>query len=416
VTTGNLELDCAEVRELLGPFMARSLSEEGMERVAAHLAGCESCRRLLAAANADLTAETTALPGTLPPPPDGPAGDLSDLTRRLLEAHAMLKGVAHRTPVATSRTLDEETGCEVFLKCETQQRMGAFKFRGAFHTITKLPPDQRAGGVVAYSSGNHAQAVALVAKLHGIPSTIVMPSDAPPAKIAATRGYGAEVVFYDSLGEEREALAKRLALERHATLVPPFDHPDILAGAGTAALELFEEVGPLDALLVPVGGGGLISGSGLAARHACPACSVFGVEPEAGPDAMKSFQNGRLMRRKCGETIADGARTPQLSSLTFDVIRQTVAGITVVPDSELISAMRFVMERMKLVVEPTGVLGLAGLRSGRAGVSFSKGDPRQGWPEPLRGDQRARVGVILSGGNVDFAKLGEWFGATGDEA
>jgi len=325
----------------------------------------------------------------------------------MLEARAILDGVAHRTPVLTSQALDEESGCRVFFKCENFQRMGAFKFRGACHAITRLPAEQRARGVVAYSSGNHAQAVALVARLHGIPATIVMPSAAPAAKIAATRGYGAEVVFYDQVGEEREALAARLARERGATLIPPFDHPDIIAGAATAALELFEETGPLDSLIVPVGGGGLISGSALAARHAEPECAVMGVEPEAGPDAMASLQSGRLMRRPCGETIADGARTPQLSSLTFDVIRQTVRGITVVPDSALIEAMRFVFERMKMIVEPTGVLGLAAFRMGRVGVADASGIG-EGWPQS-RGDPRPRIGIMISGGNVDVAKLGDWF-------
>jgi threonine dehydratase len=349
------------------------------------------------------------LPGTLPPPPHGPAGDLSALTKKLLEAREILKGVAHRTPVMTSSTLDREFESRIFFKCENLQRMGAFKFRGAYHAISRLHEPQRARGVVAYSSGNHAQAVALVARLHGIPATIVMPSTAPRAKIEATRGYGAEVVFYDRVGEEREALAARLARERGATQIPPFDHPDIIAGAGTAALELFEDVGPLDALVVPVGGGGLISGSGLAARHACPQCTVMGVEPEAGPDAAASLQVGRLMRRACGETIADGARTPQLSSLTFDVIRQTVTGITVVPDSALIDAMRFVFERMKLVVEPTGVLALAAFQMGRVGAADASGSGPK-WPE-ARGDTRPRIGIILSGGNVDVSRLGQWFAA-----
>ncbi len=404
-------MECLEVQELLGPYLAHSLSEEGVELVEAHLGDCERCRRVLGEAGGVAPGGVVAaapgpIPGTLPAPPHGPAGDLSALTARLLEAREILAGVAHRTPVATSRTLDAETGCRVFLKCENLQRMGAFKFRGAYHLISRLPQSQRARGVVAYSSGNHAQAVALVAQLHGIPATIVMPSFAPPAKIAATRGYGAEVVFYDQAGEEREPMAARIAAERGATLVPPFDHPDIIAGQGTAALELLEEVGTLDALIVPVGGGGLISGCGLAVRLRAPMCAVVGVEPEAGPDAMRSLQLGRLMRRACGETIADGARTPQLSALTFDVIRQAVTGITVVPDSELIAAMRFVWERMKLVVEPTGVLGLAALRCGRAAAAAGGGE---GWPE-VSGDPRPRVGVILSGGNADLRRAGEWFG------
>jgi threonine dehydratase len=405
-------VECLEVQELLGPYLAHSLSEEGVELVEAHLGDCERCRRVLSAVGGaadDPTAGRPAAPppGTLPPPPHGPAGDLAALTARLLEARRILAGVAHRTPVATSGTLDQETGCRVFLKCENLQRMGAFKFRGAYHMISRLPESQRARGVVAYSSGNHAQAVALVARLFRVHATIVMPGFAPPAKIEATRGYGAEVVFYDQAGEEREAMAARIAAERGATLVPPFDHPDVVAGQGTAALELFEQAGPLDALIVPVGGGGLISGCALAARHASPACSVLGVEPEAGPDAMRSLQLGRLMRRKCGETIADGARTPQLSALTFDVIRQTVTGITVVPDAELVAAMRFVWERMKLVVEPTGVLALAALRCGRAGAASGAGG--EGWPA-IEGDPRPRVGVILSGGNVDLRRVGEWFG------
>jgi len=336
--------------------------------------------------------------------------DLDAITARMLEARDLLRGVAHRTPVMTSRTLDDDLDARVFLKCESFQRMGAFKFRGAYHMIARLGDETRARGVVAYSSGNHAQAVALVARLAAIPATIVMPSTAPPAKIAATRGYGAEVVFYDRVGEPRETLAKRLAAEKGATLVPPFDHPDIIAGQGTAALELFEDVGPLDMLVVPVGGGGLISGTALAARHASPACSVIGVEPEAGKDGVASFHFGKLVRKECGPTIADGARTPQLSPLTFDVVRRCVRGMVPVPDSAILEAMRFLYERMKLVVEPTGALGLAALRSGRAGVSSAIGTPGEGWTPATGEDHRPRIGVIVSGGNVDLAKLGEWFG------
>ena len=336
--------------------------------------------------------------------------DLDAITARILEAAEILRGVAHRTPVMTSRTLDDEIGARVFLKCESFQRMGAFKFRGAYHMIARLDDDVRARGVVAYSSGNHAQAVALVADLAGIPATIVMPSTAPQAKIDATGGYGAELVFYDQVGEPREELAKRLAREKGATLIPPFDHPDIIAGQGTAALELFEDAGDLDMLLVPVGGGGLISGSVLAARHACPACSVVGVEPELARDAAASLHFGKLVRKEAGPTIADGARTPQLSPLTFDVIRRTVHSIVTVPDQALIEAMRFAFERMKLVIEPTGALGLAALRTGRAGVSSAAGTPGEKWPPATGGDDRARIGVIVSGGNVDLAKLSEWFG------
>jgi threonine dehydratase len=271
--------------------------------------------------------------------------------------------------------------------------MGAFNFRGAWTLISRLPEADRARGVIAYSSGNHAQAVALVARLHAIPAVIVMPSTAPAPKLEATRGYGAEIVHYDLAGEPREALATRLAAERGLTLVPPFDHPDIVAGQGTAALELFEDAGPLDLLLVPLGGGGLLSGSALAARHLSPACRVIGVEPEAGDDGARSFRSGRIERVEDPRTIADGARTPSLGPLTFDLIRRHVHDVVTVPDSELVRAMRFVWERMKLVVEPTGVLGLAAALGGRV---------------ETRGQ---RVGVILSGGNVELARALEWFAA-----
>ncbi len=358
----------------------------------------------------------TPVPGAAPEASPSPSAwhpapaDLDAITARLLEARDILRGVAHRTPVMTSRTLDERLDARVFLKCENFQRMGAFKFRGAYHMISRLDDATRARGVVAYSSGNHAQAVALVAELARIPATIVMPSTAPAAKIAATRGYGAEVVFYDQAGEPREALAKRLAAEKGATLVPPFDHPDVIAGQGTAALELFEDAGPLDVLVVPVGGGGLISGSALAARHASPECAVIGVEPEAGKDATASFQFGRLVRKECGPTIADGARTPQLSPLTFDVLRRCVRGMVPVPDAAILEAMRFLAERMKLVVEPTGALALAALLGGRVGAGSAIGTPGKGWAPASGGDDRARIGVIVSGGNVDLEKLGEWLG------
>jgi threo-3-hydroxy-L-aspartate ammonia-lyase len=324
-------------------------------------------------------------PDGLPPP--------AQMAGRLLDAVHRVSAVAHRTPVATSRTLDRLTGASVFLKCENQQRMGAFKFRGAYNTMSRLAPAALERGVIAYSSGNHAQAVALVARMLGAPAVIVMPSHAPRPKLEATRGYGAEVVHYDLLGEPREALAERLAAERGLTLVPPFDHPDIIAGAGTAAAELFEDAGPMDLLLVPVGGGGLISGSALAADVMCgERCRVVGVEPEAGDDACRSFREGRIVRIGTPETIADGARTPSLGPLTYGMIRRHVDDMTSVPDAALLEAMRFVWERMKLVVEPTGVLGLAALLTGR-----------------VRAGGR-RVGVILSGGNVDLARVGEWFG------
>ena len=313
--------------------------------------------------------------------------------RRIEDARTRLSGVAHRTPVVRSRTLDDRVGAQVFLKCENFQRGGAFKFRGAWNTISRLPEDARKRGVVAFSSGNHAQAVALVAKLHGAPAVIVMPSWAARAKLEATRGYGAEVAFYDRAAEDRDAMAARLARERGLTLIPPFDHPDIIAGQGTATLELIEEAGPLDLLFVPVGGGGLISGSALAARAASPGCRVIGVEPEAGDDGVRSFRSGERVRIATPETIADGARTPALGELTFEIIRRYVADMTSVPDAALIEAMRFAWTRMKVIVEPTGVLGLAALLLGRA--------PAEG----------KRVGVILSGGNVDLAQALEWLGA-----
>ena len=322
-------------------------------------------------------------------PPAVPTHD--QMVARLIAARQRLESVAHRTMVATSGTLDARTGAQVFLKCENLQRMGAFKFRGAYNTLAQLPEDARRHGVVAYSSGNHAQAVALVARLLGLPATIVMPSFAPASKIEATRGYGAEVVFYDQAGEEREAMAERLARERGMTLVPPFDHPEIVAGQGTAALELFEEAGPLDLLLVPVGGGGLISGSALAAGVLSPRCRVIGVEPETGDDGGRSFRSGRLERAERPDTIADGARTPSLSALTLALIRRSVGDMITASDPELVRAMRFTWERMKLIVEPTGVLGLAPLLSGRLAA------PGQ------------RVGVILSGGNVDMGQAREWF-------
>jgi len=317
------------------------------------------------------------------------------LIERMVEARRRLDGVAHRTPVATSATLDQRVSAQVFLKCENLQRMGAFKFRGAYHFLSRLSEAERKRGVVAFSSGNHGQAVALVARLFGAPATIVMPSFAPRPKLDATREYGAEVVFYDQAGEDRQGMAERLARERDRTLVPPFDHPDIVTGQGTAAWELIEETGPLDLLLVPVGGGGLLSGSALAAKHLLPDCRVVGVEPRAGDDGVRSFKAGRLMKVENPDTIADGARTPSLGNLTFELIRRAVDDMVSVEDVELKRAMRFVWERMKLIVEPTGVLGLAALMSGAV---------------EARGK---RVGVIVSGGNVDPAQAVRWFAEVG---
>ena len=325
--------------------------------------------------------------GGVTPEPD-PTGAL---VAGLAEARERLAGVAHRTPVATSRTLDALTGAHVFIKCENLQRGGAFKFRGAYHTLSRLSAERRARGVVAFSSGNHAQAVALVARLLGAPATIVMPSWAPVIKLAATRDYGAEVVFYDQVGESRDGLAERLARERGLTLIPPFDHPDIIAGAGTAAAELFEDAGPLDRLLVCVGGGGLLAGSAIAAHAHGGGCRVIGVEPAGGDDGVRSFRAGARVRVEDPQTIADGARTPMVGALNFAVMQRHVHDMIAIPDTDLVHTMRFVWERMKLVAEPTGVLALAAL---------------------LRGHVRAegeRVGVLLSGGNVDVVRAAEWF-------
>jgi threonine dehydratase len=309
------------------------------------------------------------------------------LAARFPQARARVAAAAHRTPVATSRTLDERLGARLLLKCEHLQRMGAFKFRGAWNLISQLPPEVRARGVVAYSSGNHAQAVALVARELGVPAVIVMPSFAPAPKLAATRGYGAEVLHYDTLGEPREALAERLARERGMTLVPPFDHPDIVLGQGTAAAELIEDAGPLDQLLVPLGGGGLLSGSALAANLLAPGCRVVGVEPAGGDDGARSFRSGRLERVEHPDTIADGARTPSLSELTLALVRRYAYDVVTVTDSEIVEALRVLWLRMKLVVEPTGALGLAAALAGRVGV------------------QGTRTGVLLSGGNADPAAI-----------
>jgi threo-3-hydroxy-L-aspartate ammonia-lyase len=313
------------------------------------------------------------------------------LAARFAEARGRVAAAAHRTPVATSRTLDACLGAAVSLKCENLQRMGAFKFRGAWNMVSQLPGDVRRRGVVAYSSGNHAQAVALVARELGVPAVIVMPSFAPAPKRDATLGYGAEVVHYDLIGEPREALAERLARERGMTLVPPFDHPDILLGQGTAAAELIEDAGAPDVLLVPLGGGGLLSGSALAARLMAPGCRVVGVEPAAGDDGARSFRSGRLERVEEPRTIADGARTPCLSELTLELIRRYAHDVVTVTDAEIVEAMRFLWLRTKLVVEPTGALGLAAALSGRVDV---------------RGK---RVGVVLSGGNVDLSGISALF-------
>jgi threonine dehydratase len=298
-----------------------------------------------------------------------------------------LSGAAHRTPVLTSRTLDELVGAQVFLKAENFQRAGSFKFRGAYNALSALSPDQRLSGAVTYSSGNHAQAIALAGKLLEVPTTVIMPADSPKVKMAATAGYGARIVTYDRENESREAVAAGIQRETGAALIPPFDHEDVIAGQGTAALELIEDVGFLDALFVCVGGGGLISGCALAAKSLSPRCDVIGVEPQAGDDATRSFQTRTLQSVHNPQTIADGARTASLGTLTFPLILELVSDMLTVTDDELLEAQRFCLSRIKVVVEPTGVLGLAGLLRHRE--RFKK----------------QRVGVILSGGNTDLGGL-----------
>jgi threonine dehydratase len=311
-----------------------------------------------------------------------------------------LQGWAHRTPVLTSRTVDERTGAQVFFKAENLQRMGAFKFRGAFNALAQFSAGQRERGVIAFSSGNHAQAIALAARLLDMPSVIVMPQDAPAIKVQATRGYqggreGSEVVLYDRYTQDREAIGRTLAEQRGMTLIPPFDHPHVMAGQGTAALELIEQTaegGPLDALLVCVGGGGLISGCAVAARALNPAIEIWGVEPEAGNDTQLSLAQGRIVHIDTPRTIADGAQTQSSGKLTFPVIQALVRGIVTVSDAQLVQTMRLLAERLKIVVEPTGALAAAALLN-----------QVQGLPD-LRG---RRVGVVLSGGNVDLGRFCE---------
>jgi threonine dehydratase len=305
----------------------------------------------------------------------------------VVQAAGRIAGVANRTPVLTSRTVDEAFGAQVFFKCENMQRMGAFKFRGAYNALMKVSPEQRRAGVVAFSSGNHAQAIALSAKLLGIPATIVMPQDAPAAKVAATRGYGGNVVLYDRYTQDREQIGRDLAQQHGLTLIPPYDHPDVIAGQGTAAKELFEEVGPLDAFFVCLGGGGLLSGSALSTRALSPDCRLYGVEPEAGNDGQQSFRKGEIVHIDTPQTIADGAQTQHLGNVTFPIIRRDVDDILTATDDELVQCMRFFAERMKIVVEPTGCLGFAAARR-------------------MQGELRGKkVGILVSGGNVDLAKL-----------
>ncbi|SFP32282.1 threonine dehydratase [Variovorax sp. OK605] len=305
----------------------------------------------------------------------------------VIAAAARLEGHAHRTPVLRSSTANARWGAEFFFKCENFQRMGAFKFRGAFNALSKFDATQRKGGVIAFSSGNHAQAIALSARLLSMPAVIVMPKDAPAAKVAATKGYGAEVVMYDRFTEDREALTRRLAQERGMTMIPPYDHPDVLTGQGTAVKELIEETGPLDHLFVCLGGGGLLSGSALSARALAPECKVYGVEPEAGNDGQQSFRTGKIVHIETPKTIADGAQTQHLGEYTFGIIHRDVDDIFTVTDEQLVEAMRFFAERMKMVVEPTGCLAFAGA------IAAAKAIEGQ------------RVGIVISGGNVDLSRF-----------
>ncbi|MEQ4660273.1 threo-3-hydroxy-L-aspartate ammonia-lyase [Providencia rettgeri] len=301
-----------------------------------------------------------------------------------------IAGFAHKTPVLTSTTANKEFGGELFFKCENFQRMGAFKFRGAFNALSLLSPEQKKAGVIAFSSGNHAQGIALAAQLLRIPATILMPNDAPAVKVAATQGYGATVIRFDRYKEDREILCQQLAAQQGLTIIPPYDHPDIISGQGTAAKELIEEVGELDALFVCLGGGGLLSGCAIATRELSPNCQIYGVEPLAGNDAQQSFRRGEIVHIETPKTIADGAQTQHLGNYTFAVIKNKVDDIFTVTDEQLIDRMKFYAERMKIIVEPTGCLSYA--------AALAHKEQFQG----------KRVGIIVSGGNVDiqhFAQL-----------
>ena len=307
---------------------------------------------------------------------------------RILSAANRLKGKAHITPIATSTTLNDRLGAEIFFKCENLQKIGAFKYRGAYNAISQLTPAQRDRGIITFSSGNHAQAVARVGRDLGIETTIVMPTNAPAAKRQATADYGGNIVPYNPTQTTRESVAEQLQQERSYTFIPPFNHPDVIAGQGTAALELLSEIDALSTLLVPCGGGGLLSGSAIAAKHLNPHCQVIGIEPEQADDATRSFRSGTLVTIENPQTIADGTRTPSLGTLTFPLIRQYVDDMQTVSELAIAQAVSFLFYRMKLVVEPSGALGLAALLTG---VVRAKG----------------RVGVILSGGNVDAETMSD---------
>jgi threonine dehydratase len=303
------------------------------------------------------------------------------------DAATYLAGIAHRTPVLSSRTVDTEFGARLFFKCENFQRAGAFKFRGAYNAIARLSPAQRARGVIAYSGGSHAQGVALSARLLGTQAMILMPQDTPASKVDATRYYGGQVITYDRYRDDREAIGRELAAKHGLSLIPPCDHRDVIAGQGTVAKELFEEVGPLDALFVCLGGGGLLAGAALSAQALSPDCLLYGVEPEAGNDGQQSLRADRIVHIETPKTIADGAQSQHVGHLTFPIIQRHVHDILTVSDDELVSCMRFFLERMKIVVEPTGCLGFAAARRMRDGIKGKK------------------IGVIVSGGNIDSERL-----------
>ncbi|WP_337233968.1 threo-3-hydroxy-L-aspartate ammonia-lyase [Proteus terrae] len=306
------------------------------------------------------------------------------------EAHQRILPYLNKTPVLTSRTINELTGAQFYFKCENFQRMGAFKFRGAMNALSQFNDQQRKNGVVTFSSGNHAQAIALSAKLLGIPATIIMPEDAPKAKMEATKGYGGRVITYNRYTEDREDIGQQLAQKESLTLIPPYDHPHIIAGQGTAAKELFDEVGELDMLFVPLGGGGLLSGSLLSTKALSPQCKIYGVEPLAGNDGQQSLRKGKIIHIDTPKTIADGAQTQHLGNYTFEIIRNNVDDILTATDEELISAMQFYAQRMKIIVEPTGCLSLAAARQ---------------FGDKLKGK---KIGIIISGGNVDIAQYGHF--------
>jgi threonine dehydratase len=318
-----------------------------------------------------------------------PPGDLPVTFADIEAAAARLEGIAHRTPVMTSRTADARADGKLFFKCENLQRGGAFKIRGAYNAIALLTPDQRRHGVITFSSGNHGQAVALAGRLQGVAATIVMPNDAPASKVSATREYGGEIIFYDRYTESREEICAKLAADRGLTIIPPFDHAQVIAGQGTAARELFQAVGELDVLLVNLGGGGLLAGSALAAQALSPRCRVVGVEPEAANDGQQSLRAGKIIRIPVPRSIADGALTTFLGERNFPIIRALVSDIVTVSDQMLIDTMRFFAERMKIVAEPTGCLGAAAALAKRA---HQPGE---------------RIGVLISGGNIDLARYAE---------